>query len=117
MVGGVAPPTRWLPGTVSALALPLLVAGCLGPLDSLGYEDRVTNKQDILGGMQIEDDRIEDKQPAFDPTRTVVEIFRRPWCQVTMNKSATVTKLDIVPFDGERGHAQGQGVSGTRRRR
>jgi hypothetical protein len=94
---GLAPTARWLAATAFILALPLSATGCLGPLDSLGYEDRVTNKQGFLGGMQIEDDRIDDKQPAFDPTRTVVESFGS--CQVTMNKSATVTKLDIVPFE------------------
>jgi len=83
-----------------AAALPLLVAGCVGPLDTLGYEDRVTNTQDFLGGVQIEDDRIEDKQPAFDASRTVVERFES-WCDVTLNKSATVTKLDIIPFGAD----------------
>ena len=100
MVAAVAPPLRRFSGTASALALPLLVAGCLGPLDTLGYEDRVTNTRDFLGGVQIEDDRIEDKQPAFDASRTVVENFG-PWCAVTLNKSATVTKLDIIPFDAD----------------
>jgi hypothetical protein len=101
MSAAMAPATKRLRAMVSrlALCLALSAAGCLGALDTLGYEDRVTNTQDSLGTSQIEDDRIEDKHPASDPTRTVVESFGS-WCQVTMNKSATVTKLDIAPFDG-----------------
>ena len=107
----MAPATRRLRATACVLGLALL-AGCLGPLDTLGYEDRVTNTLDTLGSTQIEDDRIEDKHPVFDPTRTVVEIVRQASrCPITMNKSATVTKLDIVPFEGDETHARGQAVS------
>ena len=69
------------------------LAGCL---DALGYETDVTESQSAVSDMQLEDDRIEDKQSTFDPTRTVTETF--DYCQVTLDKSATVTKLDIVPF-------------------
>jgi hypothetical protein len=67
-----------------------------GCLDALGYEDDVTESQSAVSQIQLEDDRIEDKHPTFDPARTVTETF--DYCQVTLDKSATVTKLDIVPF-------------------
>jgi hypothetical protein len=69
----------------------------VGPLDSLGYGDSVTETRDHLGMPKLEDDRIEDKHPAYDASRTVVERFGA--CDVTLNKSATVTRLDIVPFE------------------
>src|SRR5450432_4227269 len=69
------------------------LAGCL---DAVGYETDVTESQSAVSEMQLEDDRIEDKQSTFDNTRTVTETF--DYCQVTLDKSATVTKLDIVPF-------------------
>jgi hypothetical protein len=60
--------------------------------------------------MRLEDDRIEDKHPAFDPARMVTESFGRPFggCEVTMNKSAAVTKLDIVPFEAPEAALKGR---------
>ncbi|HEX7600934.1 MAG TPA: hypothetical protein VF316_04985, partial [Polyangiaceae bacterium] len=43
------------------------------------------------------DDRIEDKHPVYDPSLTTDEVFDS--CKVHLNKSASVTRLDIVPFD------------------
>ena len=79
---------------------PLALIGglCGGCLDLLGHEEDVIQNSDVQGMMQIEDDRIEDKHPVFDPARTVTEMF--DYCPITMNKSAAVTKLDIVPFEG-----------------
>jgi hypothetical protein len=82
-------------------ALPALGSGCL---DALGHEEDVTQNSGAQGMVRIEDDRIEDKHPTFDPSRTVTETFGPKYggCAITMNKSAAVTKLDIVPFeDGE----------------
>jgi hypothetical protein len=73
----------------------LLVSG--GCLDSLGHEEIVTERNQAEGMSRIEDDRIEDKHPVLDPARTVTEKFGH--CEVTLNKSAAVTKLDIVPFE------------------
>ena len=84
--------TRALQGIALWAAL-VPLAGCL---DALGYEADVTESQSAVSEMQLQDDRIEDKHPAFDPARLVTETF--DYCQVTLDKSATVTKLDIVPF-------------------
>jgi hypothetical protein len=91
-------PTRWVPG----IAIVLAASGCL---DVLGHEEEVIQTRSAQGTARIEDDRIEDKHPAFDPTRTVTEMFGPPSgygsCAITMNKSAAVTKLDIVPLEDD----------------
>jgi hypothetical protein len=84
---------------LGAVALALLAGGCL---DALGHEEDVIEDRSNQSTNQLEDDRIEDKHPTFDPNRTVTEAFAQSWgsCGITMNKSAAVTKLDIVPFEG-----------------
>ncbi len=85
-----------------AVLLATPAAGCLGPLDTLGYGDDVTENEQLNATPQLEDDKLEDKHPTYDPTRTVVETLTGPdggRCEMTLNKSATVTKLDIIPFD------------------
>jgi hypothetical protein len=82
----------------------LLVAapGCLGPLDTMGNETLVTEDESLNKDPKLEDDRIEDKKPVFDPALKVTEDF--DGCQVILNKSGSVTKLDIAEFgdsDGE----------------
>ena len=72
-------------------------AGCLGPLDALGYESGEYERESLFREPEIQDDRIEDKDPSYDPSSRVEELFGT--CQVVMNKSGTVTKLDIVPFE------------------
>ena len=88
---------RFLPAVVFAWV-------CGGCLDLLGHEEDVIQNSGLEGMSRIEDDRIEDKHPALDPARTVKERFVGPnGCEITMNKSAAVTKLDIVPLeDGEK---------------
>ncbi len=88
--------TRCL-GAVAGVALATLGGGCL---DILGHGEDVIEHRSNEGVFQLEDDRIEDKNPTFDPDRTVTEAFRGGSCPITMNKSAAVTKLDIVPFEG-----------------
>jgi hypothetical protein len=90
---------------VGCCLAPLVVLGglCGGCLDLLGHREDVIQNSDVQGMMQIEDDRIEDKHPVFDPARTVTETFgssTHAGCNITMNKSAAVTKMDIVPFEG-----------------
>ncbi len=80
------------------VTLSLFAVSCgFGPLDLLGVEAAVTETSE--NETQPTDDRIEDKDPLFDPDRVVVETFSG--CEVTLNKSATVTKLDIVPLSGD----------------
>jgi len=90
--------TRGL-GAVAGPALALLAGGCL---DLLGHGEDVIEHRSNEGLFQLEDDRIEDKNPTFDTSRTVTESFKQSYgaCAITMNKSAAVTKLDIVPFEG-----------------
>lgn len=79
-----------------------LVAGCLSPFDALGNETVVTENEHLEKDAGLSDDRIEDKHPVFDASRTVTEVFEG--CEVVLNKSAAVAKLDIAPFgEGEAG--------------
>ena len=75
------------------LLVAALVVGC-GP--STEGEVIITKHETFQKEQKAEDDRIEDKKPVFDPSLTVVEFFDS--CQVTLNKSGSVTKLDIAPF-------------------
>ncbi|MBN2498391.1 MAG: hypothetical protein JXR96_27620 [Deltaproteobacteria bacterium] len=81
-------------------------SACLGPLDTLGNETLVTENTDLQKDRQIEDDRIEDKHPVYDPDLIVSEQFDE--CTIRLNKSGSVTKLDIVPFDEEDGQLDGR---------
>ncbi len=78
-----------------SLLLSLLPACLLGPLDVIGNDTTVTESESKSKEQKIEDDRIEDKHPVFDPNLTVTEDF--DGCLVTLNKSGSVTKLDILP--------------------
>jgi hypothetical protein len=83
----------------AGLGLAVLGSGCL---DALGHQEDVIEHRSSQGERQLEDDRIEDKHPVFDGSRTVTETFAQTWnkCEIKLNKSAAVTKLDIVPFEG-----------------
>src|SRR6266540_144369 len=87
-------------GVLAAVALAALEGGCL---DSLGHEEDVIEHRSSEGMAKLEDDRIEDKNPMFDASRTVKEAFKQNWntCEIEMNKSVAVSKLDIVPFEGD----------------
>ncbi len=83
---------------LTSASLLAVTGGCiLGPLDHMGQETIVIEDEDRQSAKKLEDDRIEDKKPRWDPTLTVTEEFEG--CKVTLNKSATVTKLDIAPFE------------------
>jgi len=51
------------------------------------------------GAAEREDDRIEDKHPVLDPSLTVNESFDS--CAFTLNKSGSVTKLSVAPYEGD----------------
>ncbi len=80
-----------------ALGLLALSTACLSSFDLLGQDETVTQR-DVNLPDPLADDRIADKHPQYDPSLTVTEIFGG--CEATLNKSGSVTKLDIVPFDG-----------------
>jgi hypothetical protein len=79
----------------------LAAAGLSGCLDTLGHEEDTTQSRVSQGLTRIDDDQIADKHPTFDPARTITETLGPQYgsCAITLNKSATVTKLDIVPFE------------------
>jgi hypothetical protein len=83
---------------IESFALVLSSCGFSGALDSLGREEAVT--ETARNAEVIEDDRIEDKHPEFDPSRMVIERFG-DYCAVGLNKSGSVTKLDIVSLSDE----------------
>ncbi|MBW2261166.1 MAG: hypothetical protein JRG91_04265 [Deltaproteobacteria bacterium] len=86
---------RRLQVIIPTLAILVAASSCgFGPLDSLGVEAAVT--EEGKNNLEPEDDRIEDKNPEYDPDRIVCETFGE--CSMCMNKSATVTKLDIAPL-------------------
>jgi hypothetical protein len=85
----------------------LLLAGCLfGPLDILGRETIVTEQEELKKEETLEDDRIEDKKLQYDPDLTVTETFDN--CEIVLNKSGSVTRLDILPFDEKDAHLDGK---------
>ena len=95
------------------LGIPALVcsSGCIPDfLDIYGVECIVT--ESTSNENEPQDDRIEDKHPEYDPSRVVVETFD-DGCQFSLNKSATVTKLDIAPLEGD-DKVLGELVFGTR---
>ncbi|MEZ4225925.1 MAG: hypothetical protein R3B13_33565 [Polyangiaceae bacterium] len=74
----------------------LVVAACADPLDLFGVEEVVTNRSQAQKPPAIADDKIEDKHPVYDPALVITETFDS--CEVTLNKSASVTKLDVLPW-------------------
>jgi hypothetical protein len=75
---------------VSWLTFSLLLGGCVDPLDVVGVAEIVSESRKTE---PLRDDLLSDKHPAYDPTRTVVEQF--DGCAVTLNKSASVTRLTL----------------------
>jgi hypothetical protein len=67
-----------------------LLAGCVDPLDVTGVTQVLTESHQKE---PLQDDQLSDKHPEYDPARTVVEEF--DGCQVTLNKSASVTRLTL----------------------
>ena len=81
-------------GSFTTVLGPCLVAallgGCVDPMDVTGVDELVT---EIRQKEPLQDDLLSDKHPEYDSTRTVVEEFNG--CLVTMNKSASVTRLTL----------------------
>jgi hypothetical protein len=82
----------------SALVACVAILSSCVPFDLFGEEEIVRQHDEGAAPPAITDDRIEDKHPVLDPTLTIQEPFGS--CTVTLNKSASVTKLDVVPSDG-----------------
>ena len=67
-----------------------LLAGCVDPMDVTGVAEVVTEARKKE---PLQDDLLSEKHPEYDPARTVVEEI--DGCQVTLNKSASVTRLTV----------------------
>jgi hypothetical protein len=79
--------------------------GCAVPLDILGEQEVVKQQANSLGTDTLADDHIQDKHPQYDPTLTIDETISG--CMMTLNKSGSVTKLDVMPMhDGDAALAQ-----------
>ena len=75
-----------------------LLSGCSSLLDLLGDEEVATDKGNSdINPDPLADDNIADKHPQYDPSLTIDEQFGR--CGARLNKSGSVTKLDIPEQD------------------
>jgi len=74
----------------------LSVVGC-DPLSVLGVEERVSEHDSLEAPPPLADDKIEDKHPVYDPGAAVEEVV--DGCPVRWNKSGSIVKLDVLPFD------------------
>lgn len=83
---------------VCLVVLALSFGACVEPLGSFGSETVTTELEQRSKDARLEDDRIEDKHPVQRAESVVTETFGT--CEVKLNKSGSVTKLDIVPFSG-----------------
>lgn len=79
---------KW--GSWATLLLAATLGGCVDPMDVTGVGEVVS---EFHKKEQLQDDLLSDKHPEYDATRTVVEEF--DGCQVTLNKSASVTRLSL----------------------
>ncbi len=84
---------------ICAFGVAALAAGCADPLDVFGADEIVTEKSSAGAPPAITDDKIGDKHPVYDPGLTITESFGP--CDVTLNKSGSVTKLDVMPWTSE----------------
>jgi hypothetical protein len=85
--------TVWIFG--GALGL-VALASCALPLDILGEDETVTQSTKQQAPTSIQDDNINDKHPVYDPNFQITEQI--DGCTITLNNSAAVTKLDVLPF-------------------
>lgn len=88
---------RWRGGVGAEIALlvPMVGLACNPPLDILGVEEVVTEQRSDT----LDDDDIADMHPEYDPDRTIDEDF--DGCTLTLNKSASVTRLSITELAGD----------------
>jgi hypothetical protein len=77
-------------GALAATLLSTLLGGCADPMDVAGVAEVVTESH---RKEPLQDDQLSDKHPEYDAERTVLETF--DGCEVTLNKSASVTRLTL----------------------
>ncbi|HRZ78799.1 MAG TPA: hypothetical protein P5044_02220 [bacterium] len=81
---------------IALITVVFLTACDFGLLDNQGVEEIVSEKNELKSNEPV-DDNPEDKTLVYDKDRTVVEYFDN--CAVTLNKSKTLTKLDIMDMN------------------
>lgn len=83
--------------TALTLCVAIGSAACiLGPLDTMGQETIVTEDESSSSEPRLEDDKIEDKKPVYNDKLWFTETF--DGCEVSLNRSGSVAKLDVVPM-------------------
>ncbi len=78
--------------------LVLASSGCV--FNALGWDEAVTETSSIYQPPQLTDDVLADKHPAFDASRVVQESFGVA-CTLTLNKTGSITKLDLPGYVGD----------------
>jgi len=91
-------------GRVAWILCGLSLLQCADPFDLLGVEEVVTEHNETDD--PLADDELEDKHPEYDPSRTVEEEYEG--CRVTLNKSASVTRLSLTDLDGDDSELDGR---------
>ena len=82
----------WL---TTAGLLALALAGCNDPLDVVGVQEQVTEHSQTD---PLADDKLADKHPAYDASRTLTTQF--DGCTVTLNLTGSVTRLSLTKLSG-----------------
>jgi hypothetical protein len=72
------------------MLLGVAFGGCVDPIDVVGVAEVVSESRKVD---PLKDDELSDKHPTYDPQRVVVEEI--DGCRVTLNKSASVTRLTL----------------------
>ena len=93
-----AGPVRFLFYLFALFASGALV-GCTGILDIMGQYEVVKDVENLFKDPVVEDDKIEDKNPQYKSDLWVEEEF--DGCTFLLNKSGSVTMLDVVAFSEE----------------
>ncbi|MBN2527821.1 MAG: hypothetical protein JXR76_15635 [Deltaproteobacteria bacterium] len=73
--------------------LTFVLAGCLGPVDMLGVDEAVSERQ-----KRADSNSEAPEIPQYNPERWVIEHFDDE-CALEVNKSAAITRLDIVALE------------------
>lgn len=78
----------------------MFVSSCAQPIEMFGVGETVTEKENSESASNPSDDTMAEKKPlSIAVDHTVVESFNG--CSVRLNKTATITALDIGKLDGD----------------
>ena len=82
-----------------AFLLAAFFVSCTQPIEMLGVGETVTEKENSESTSNPSDDTLEKKQPLSYIDHTVIESFNG--CEVRLNKTTTITALDIGKLTGD----------------